>query len=85
LNTLNWIRGAIMVLVLMCAVDVSPAREVAPSPPMGCNSWDSFGLTIDEADFKANVLELAKLHAYGWTYAVIDEGWYMGNRGGPGR
>ena len=37
------------------------------------------GLTIDEADFKANAVELAKLRSYGWTYAVIDEGWYMGN------
>jgi hypothetical protein len=46
---------------------------------MGWNSWDSYGLTIDEANFKANALELAKLRSYGWTYAVIDEGWYMGN------
>jgi len=79
LITLSWIRRAILILVLMCATHVSPASEVAPSPPMGWNSWDSFGLTIDEADFKANVSELARLHAYGWTYAVIDEGWYMGN------
>jgi len=46
---------------------------------MGWNSWDSFGLTIDEADFKANTLELARLRSYGWRYAVIDEGWYMAN------
>jgi hypothetical protein len=46
---------------------------------MGWNSWDAYGLTIDEADFKANATELSKLHPYGWTYAVIDEGWYMGN------
>src|SRR5579859_6935220 len=53
------------------------AAEVAPTPPMGWNSWDSYGLTIGEEDYKANVAELAKLHPYGWTYAVIDEGWYM--------
>jgi hypothetical protein len=58
------------------------AGEVAPTPPMGWNSWDSFGFTIDETDFKANAAELAKLRAYGWTYAVIDEGWYMGNPSG---
>lgn len=55
------------------------AAEVAPTPPMGWNSWDSYGLTIGEEDYRANVAELAKLHAYGWTYAVIDEGWYMAN------
>jgi hypothetical protein len=49
---------------------------------MGWNSWDAFGFTIDEADFKANALELAKLRSYGWTYVVIDEGWYMGNPSG---
>jgi hypothetical protein len=46
---------------------------------MGWNSWDAYGFTIDEHDFKANATELAKLHPYGWTYAVIDEGWYMAN------
>ncbi len=44
---------------------------------MGWNSWDAYGLTIDEADFRANVQVLAGLRQYGWQYAVIDEGWYM--------
>jgi hypothetical protein len=46
---------------------------------MGWNSWDAFGFTIDEAQFKANATALAGLKPYGWTYAVIDEGWYMAN------
>ena len=44
---------------------------------MGWNSWDAYGLTVDEAQFKANVRVLTDLKPYGWTYAVIDEGWYM--------
>lgn len=44
---------------------------------MGWNSWDAYGLTIDEADFKANATVLASLKQYGWQYAVIDEGWYL--------
>jgi hypothetical protein len=44
---------------------------------MGWNSWDAYGLTINEADFKANASVLASLRQYGWQYAVIDEGWYM--------
>ncbi len=44
---------------------------------MGWNSWDSYGLTIDEDQFKANAAVLAQLQQYGWQYAVIDEGWYM--------
>jgi alpha-galactosidase len=69
----------ISALLLLLLASTTSAQEVAPTPPMGWNSWDSYGLTIDETDFKANASELAKLHTHGWTYAVIDEGWYMGN------
>jgi hypothetical protein len=44
---------------------------------MGWNSWDAYGLTIDEAQFRDNVKVLAGMKQYGWQYAVIDEGWYM--------
>jgi len=44
---------------------------------MGWNSWDAYGLTINEADFRANAQVLASLRNYGWEYAVVDEGWYM--------
>jgi hypothetical protein len=46
---------------------------------MGWNSWDAYGLTIDETDYRANVKVLAGVKEYGWQYAVIDEGWYMEN------
>jgi hypothetical protein len=55
------------------------AQSLAPTPPMGWNSWDAYGLTIDEADFKANATVLASIQQYGWQYAVIDEGWYLEN------
>ncbi len=44
---------------------------------MGWNSWDAYGLTIDEAQYRDNVKVLSGLKQYGWQYAVIDEGWYM--------
>ena len=44
---------------------------------MGWNSWDAYGLTIDEAQYRANTTVLAGLKQYGWQYSVIDEGWYM--------
>jgi alpha-galactosidase len=52
---------------------------LAPTPPMGWNSWDAYGFTISEAQFKANVALLAKMKPLGWNTAVIDEGWYMAN------
>jgi hypothetical protein len=47
---------------------------------MGWNSWDSFGLTVTEAEFKANTNWLDRnLRRYGWHYVVVDEGWYLKN------
>ena len=54
--------------------------NVAETPPMGWNSWDSYGLTINEENFRANVLvQASRLKLFGWTYAVIDEGWFLRN------
>lgn len=53
------------------------AEAPAASPPMGWNSWDAYGFTIDEAAYKENAAVLAQLKGLGWRYAVIDEGWYM--------
>jgi alpha-galactosidase len=59
-----------------------PQSNVAATPPMGWNSWDAYGLTITEPQFRANVEVLRdKLLPFGWNYAVIDEGWFFENPG----
>ena len=61
-----------------CLFAQSGGKLLAPTPPMGWNSWDSYGLTITEDQFKANVGWLNQyLKQYGWQYVVIDEGWYL--------
>jgi len=53
---------------------------LAPTPPMGWNSWDSFGTTVTEADVKANAAWLAEnLKRYGWQYVVVDMEWFVTN------
>jgi alpha-galactosidase len=53
---------------------------LAPTPPMGWNSWDSYGTTITEPDFKANAKWLAEhLKSFGWQYVVIDMEWFVTN------
>lgn len=48
-----------------------------PTPPMGWNSWDSFGTTITEAQTKAQADVMARdLKAHGWQYIVVDIQWY---------
>ena len=64
-------------LAAFLAASAARAQNPAPTPPMGWNSWDAYGFTIDEADFKANATVLAGMKQFGWQYAVIDEGWYM--------
>lgn len=70
--------AAIIAVVALTAIS-SHAQTLAPTPPMGWNSWDAYGLTINEADYRANTVVLAGLKQYGWQYSVIDEGWYMEN------
>jgi hypothetical protein len=62
------------------AAQTAPAAKVALTPPMGWNSWDAYGLTITEEQFRANVkVEANQLKSFGWNYAVIDEGWFFFN------
>ena len=71
------IFSAAVFVVALCFAAHLLAQNPAPTPPLGWNSWDAYGLTIDEADYRANATVLAGLRQFGWEYAVIDEGWYM--------
>ena len=71
----NALLSALIFAVILSAN--AAAQSMAPTPPLGWNSWDAYGLTIDEAQYRDNVKVLAGLKQYGWQYAVIDEGWYM--------
>jgi alpha-galactosidase len=55
----------------------APAAEpIAATPPMGWNSWDSYGTSVTEAEVKANADYMAaKLKAHGWQYIVVDIQW----------
>jgi alpha-galactosidase len=51
--------------------------ELARTPPMGWNSWNHFGLKIDDAIIRAEASAMATsgLKAAGYRYVVIDGGW----------
>jgi alpha-galactosidase len=52
----------------------------ASTPPMGWNSWDSFGPTVTEQEVKANADYMADhLKEFGWQYIVVDIRWYVEN------
>lgn len=52
-------------------------HQLAPTPPMGWNSWDCYGASVTEAEVKANADYMAKvLKPFGWQYVVVDIQWY---------
>jgi len=75
------------ILALSVCAAISPsshaapaATVLAPTPPMGWNSWDSFGPTVKEDEVKANADAMAaKLAKFGWQYIVVDIEWYQPN------
>ena len=56
---------------------LAAAQQLAPTPPMGWNSWDAYGTTIREGEVKANADYMAShLAALGWKYVIVDIEWY---------
>jgi alpha-galactosidase len=52
----------------------------AQTPPMGWNSWDCYGPTVEEHEVKANADYMAKyLKQSGWQYIVVDIRWFVEN------
>jgi hypothetical protein len=51
--------------------------RLAATPPMGWNSWDSFGTAVTEDEVLANARFLAEhLLPHGWDTVVVDIQWY---------
>jgi alpha-galactosidase len=58
----------------------APAAGLAPTPPMGWNSWNSFGPTITEAQALENAdIMVAKLLPFGYNVFTVDIQWYEPN------
>jgi len=55
-------------------------KEWAQTPPMGWNSWDCYGSSVEEHEVKANADYMAEyLKPYGWEYIVVDIRWFVEN------
>lgn len=52
--------------------------HLAIKPPMGWNSYDSYGGAVNEEEMRANAKYLADhLAKFGWRYVVVDYYWYF--------
>ena len=73
-------RRSISLLALFTLLPFGARPQMATTPPMGWNSWDSYGMTITEQEFRQNAHWFhSHLQPSGWKYLVIDEGWYLAN------
>ena len=74
------------VFLLVCSIGWSlasttqaepPLAERAPTPPMGWNSFDSYGVYLHEKAALENLEAMAaKLKPSGYEFFVIDNGWF---------
>ncbi len=65
-------------------------HRLTPRPPLGWNSYDSFGCFINEGRALENLrVFIERLQPHGYAYFVLDAGWYrqfdLGDREFPGK
>jgi len=65
------------ILMAACTVTAVAGAELAPTPPLGWNSFDSYGCNIYEerAMMEADAF-IEKFAPHGYEYFVIDNGWF---------
>lgn len=67
----------IFIGLVSCKENTKQAEQPGATPPMGWNSWDSYGLKLNERTALANMDAFAqKLKPFGYEYFVFDAGWY---------
>jgi alpha-galactosidase len=74
-------KKLVLVLSIIATVFTSKSQQtnlpLAQTPPMGWNSFDSYGVYLHEKAAFDNLEAFAtKLKPYGYNYFVIDAGWF---------
>jgi len=66
-------------------IRIEVGDKIALTPPMGWNSWNSWGIRVDEQKVRdAADLMSSKLMHHGWSYINIDDGWEASSRTASG-
>src|SRR5438067_5927626 len=83
-NRMKTTSRVFFILFILCILSALPSpvpaqhADLAPTPPLGWNSWDSYGTTVTEAQVKAQADVMAReLARYGWRYVTVDIQWYQ--------
>jgi len=55
---------------------INVGDKIGLTPALGWNSWNAWGLSVDDAKVRASAKAMADgLAAHGWSYVNIDDGW----------
>jgi alpha-galactosidase len=76
-----------LVMLLSAAVFAQKFNGLAPTPPMGWNSWNTFETRISERLIRemAEAIVSGGMRKAGYDYIVIDDGWEAMDRDSLGR
>ena len=76
-HTLKYITLHSAIFTLSGALVNAEPNPIAGKPPLGWNSFDSYGVYLHEKAAMENVEAMAKhLEPFGYEYFVIDNGWF---------
>jgi alpha-galactosidase len=72
-----------IILFFLCirfSISAQPFEKLAPTPPMGWNSWNKFGCNVSEKLIKdmADAIASNGMRDAGYKYVVIDDCWQVG-------
>ena len=71
-------RNTFALLSLILIIYSCQNKKIAPTPPMGWNSYDCFGYGVNEKQVKENAEYLAThLKKFGWEYVIVDFLWSL--------
>jgi len=71
------IKYCCLLIANLFTLYLTAQEYLAPTPPMGWNSFNSFGAAVYEEDVKANADYMAKhMKDVGWEYVVVDYCWF---------
>ncbi|MBK0377732.1 putative Ig domain-containing protein [Mucilaginibacter segetis] len=64
---------------------ISIGDNIGLTPALGWNSWNAWGLSVDDKKVRISAKAMAdKLASHGWAYINIDDGWEADNRRADG-
>ncbi len=79
-------KNLLLLLLFSTSMVAQKYKDLAPTPPMGWNSWNTFEVNIDEKLVMetADLMVSSGMASVGYNYIVLDDGWMAKERDANG-